>query len=105
MVKSVSCCCVRGSRLFSDLVTFYPSDDLSSRNDSPGLISLTVNCQSLLAKRDSFMNLIGTYHPDIIFGTESWLNPDYIISEFFPECYSVYHQHREDGYGGVFIAY
>ena len=76
MVKSVSCCFVRGSQLFSDLVTFYPSDDLSSRNDSPGLISLTVNCQSLLAKRDSFMNLIDTYHPDIIFGTESWLNPD-----------------------------
>ena len=37
---------------------FYPSDDLSSRNDSPTLISLIVYCQSLLAKRESLMNLI-----------------------------------------------
>ena len=50
------------------------------------------------------MNLIETYHPDIIFGTESWLNPDISSCELFPEGYSVYSQDRKDGYGGVFIA-
>ena len=32
------------------------------------------------------MNLIETYHPDIIFGTESWLNPDMSSCELFPEA-------------------
>ena len=50
------------------------------------------------------MNLIDTYHPDIIFGTESWLNPDISSCELFPEGYSVYRHDRKDGYGGVFIA-
>ena len=71
---------------------FYPSDDLSFRNDSPALASLTVNCQSLLAKRESFMNSIETYHPDIIFGTESWLNLDVSSCKLFPESYFVYSQ-------------
>ena len=68
------------------------------------LTSLAVNCQSLLAKRESFMNLIDTYNPDIIFGTESWLKSDILSSEVFPIGYSVYRCDRADGYGGVFIA-
>lgn len=52
----------------------YPLADLSPVNDSPELISLSVNCQSLLAKRKSFINLIVTHDPDIVFGTESWHN-------------------------------
>ena len=79
-------------------------DDLPPVNDSLILTSLTVNCQSLLAKRESFMNLIDTHNPDIIFGTESWLRPDILSSELFPSGYVVYRQDREDGYGGVFIA-
>ena len=51
------------------------------------------------------MNLIDTYYPDIIFGTESWLNPDISSCKFFPEDYSVYRQDRENGYGSVFIAW
>ena len=50
------------------------------------------------------MNLTDTHNPDIIYGTESWLNPDILSSELFPSGYSVYHHDREDGYGGVFIA-
>lgn len=72
--------------------------------DSPILTSLTVNCQSLLAKKESFLNLIDTYKPDIVFGTESWLKSDVLSSEVFPECYSVFRKDRSDGYGGVFIA-
>ena len=50
------------------------------------------------------MNLIETYYPNIIFGTESWFNPDVSSCKLFLEGYSIYRQDREDGYGGVFIA-
>ena len=36
------------------------------------------------------MNLIDSHNPDIIFGTESWLNHDISSSELFPDGYSVY---------------
>ena len=82
----------------------HPLADLPLANDSPILTSLTVNCQSLLAKKESFFNLLDTYNPDIIFGTESWLKPDLLSSEVFPAGYSVYRRDRSDGYGGVFVA-
>ena len=50
------------------------------------------------------MNLIDTHNPDIIFETESWLNPDISSSEPFPDGYSVYHRDRKDDYDSVFIA-
>ena len=53
------------------------------------LTSLAVNCQSLLAKRELFINLIDTYNPDIIFGTKSWLKSDILSSEIFPTDYFV----------------
>ena len=58
----------------------------------PILMSLTVNFQSLLAKKESFINLLDTYNPDIVFGKESWLKPDVLSSEAFPEGHSVYGQ-------------
>ena len=50
------------------------------------------------------MNLIDTHNPDIIFGTESWLNSDILSSEIFPDGYSVYRQDQlqGDGFGIVF---
>ena len=35
------------------------------------------------------MNLINTYCPEIIFGSESWLNSDISSSEIFPTGYNV----------------
>ena len=70
--------------------------------NSPILTSLTVNCQSLLAKKNHF--LIHITQKLIVFGTESWLNTDVLSSEAFPEGYSVYLMDCSDGYAGVFIA-
>ena len=78
----------------------FVTADLSN---SPILTSITVNCQSLLAKKESFLNLLDTYIPDTVFGTESWLNPDVLSSEVFPEGYSVYRTDRGDVNGGAFI--
>ena len=72
-------------------------------HNSPILTPLTANCQSLLAKKNHFINLLNTYNPDVVFGTESWLKPDILSSKVFPEGYSVYQTNRSDGYGGVFL--
>ena len=63
-----------------------------------------LNCQSILAKRASFLNFIDTNKPDIVIGSESWLKPSINNSEIFPPTYNIYRHDRSDGYGGVFIA-
>ena len=50
-------------------------------------------------------NLIDSADPDIIIGTETWLNCNVKNSEIFrPEQYEVERNDRPDGYGGVLIA-
>ena len=69
--------------------------------------SLTVlipNCQSLVAKRASSINLIVIHTPDIIIGSETWLKSTIKDHEIFPAGYAAYHHDHADGYGGVFIA-
>ena len=73
-------------------------------DESPQLSALVVNCQSLVAKKASFLNLLDSYCPDIVFGCESWLVSNILNSELFSPSYNVYRQDRDDGYGGVFLA-
>ena len=40
------------------------------------LSALILNCQSLVAKKESFLNLLDLHNPDIVFGSESWLKPN-----------------------------
>jgi hypothetical protein len=35
-----------------------------------------VNCRSICNKVLEFWNLIETYNPDVVIGTESWLNEE-----------------------------
>ena len=88
--------------------TFNDSNhnDYHSNNNSlnHALIILVLNFQSLLAKKESFLNLISLNHPDIIVGCESWLKPEVKNGEIFPSNYNVYRTDRADGYGGVFIS-
>ena len=72
--------------------------------DSSILSAITLNCQSLFTKRETFINLIEFYNRDIIFGSESWLKSDIKSTEVFPSNYIVYRCDRDDGYGGVFVA-
>ena len=68
--------------------TFNDSNhnDYHSNNNSlnHALIILVLNFQSLLAKKESFLNLISLNHPDIIVGCESWLRPEVKNGEIFP---------------------
>ena len=98
------------SSLCTDNYYPTPSSDLPSpahsnySNQSPQLSALVVNCQSLVAKKASFLNLLNARHPDIVFRCESWLNASISNSEIFPPNHTVYRQDRADGYGGVFLA-
>jgi hypothetical protein len=40
------------------------------------LVLLQVNCRSICNKTLEFWNLIETYNPDVIIGTESWLSDE-----------------------------
>jgi hypothetical protein len=65
---------------------------------------LVVNCQSARAKKDQLLNIIQSTKPDLILGSESWLNKNILSSEVFPSGYSPYRHDRTNGeHGGVFI--
>jgi len=40
------------------------------------LVLLQLNCRSIYNKALEFWNLVDTYNPDIIIGTESWLREE-----------------------------
>ena len=64
---------------------------------------LTVNCQSVRAKRADLIALINYYKPDILCGTESWFSPDHCSAEVFPDDFSDYRKDRGTLDGGVFV--
>ena len=59
---------------------------------------LILNCQSIIAKKPNFLNLINEHKPDFIAGTESWLSDSIHNNEIFPSTYSIYRYDRADGY-------
>ena len=64
---------------------------------------LSVNCQRISNKKAELETAITYIKPDIICGTESWLNGNISSSEVFPTNYSVYRKDRSRLGGGVFI--
>ena len=46
------------------------------KNEGKALVLLQVNCKSIYNKALEFWNLVDTYNPDIIIGTESWLREE-----------------------------
>ena len=68
---------------------------------------LNINCQSLVNKKAEFHALLDLHNPDIVIGTESWLTPNHLDSEFFPHSlgYTPFREDRGAGTvgGGVFI--
>ncbi len=66
-----------------------------------------INCQSIVNKKHEFYSLLDDHKPDIVVGTESWLNKEHLDSEFFPKSlgYTPFREDRATGKkgGGVFI--
>ncbi len=88
--------------------TFQTKPKYQHKSKTPSIKPLRIlnlNCQSIKNKISEFHTLIDSVKPDIIFGTESWLNSDILDSEIFPGSYTVHRRDRvgKQG-GGVFVA-
>jgi exonuclease III len=66
-----------------------------------------INFQSIKNKKEELWNLVDSSDPDIIFGTETWLNNNITNSEISPSDmnYDVVRNDRENSYSGVLIAF
>ena len=67
------------------------------------LKTLTINFQSIKNKTADLF-LINNEEPDIIAGSETWLNPDIYNTEIFNNTYEVFRKDRSDSHGGVLLA-
>jgi hypothetical protein len=67
------------------------------------LVFLQVNCRSIYRKALEFWNLVDTYNPDIIIGTESWLREEIGNTEIFRADFTTFRRDRHARGGGVFI--
>lgn len=64
---------------------------------------LVVNCRSIMNKVDELASLIMTLNPQIVMGTESWLDDTVSDTEVFPPGFTVYRKERHRHGGGVFL--
>jgi hypothetical protein len=71
--------------------------------EGKSLVVLQVNCWSIYNKVLEFWNLIGTYNPDVVIGTESWLKEDINNAEMFRADFITFRRDRSSRGGGVFI--
>ena len=91
------------SEVGSPIAQSSPSKPDTVRKLPSTLRSLVINFQSVFKKREEFWCLVDATKPDIIIGSETWLNPEKGAAEFFPPNYSLYRKDRIDGYGGVLL--
>ena len=75
----------------------------TSKYEEKSLVLLQVNCRSIYKKALEFWNLVDTYNPDIVIGTESWLREDIGTTELFREDFTTFRRDRHTRGGGVFI--
>ena len=67
------------------------------------LVLLQASCRSILSKILEFWNLVDTYIPDVIIGTESWLREEINNAEVFRDDYTTFRRERCTQGGAVFI--
>lgn len=79
--------------------------DKDSHQGAHGTLKiLNINFQSLKGKVPELQELLEAEKPDILIGTETWLNSDVKSCEIFPANYAIFRKDRPDGCGGVLIA-
>jgi hypothetical protein len=72
-------------------------------NEGKPLVVMQVNCRSIYNKSLEFWNLIDTYDPDVVIGTESWLTEEIGNAEIFRADYTTFRRDRHTRGVGVFI--
>ena len=73
------------------------------RTEGKSLVVLQVNCRSVYNKSIELWNLVDTYSPDVVIGTESWLKEDINNAEDFRTDFTTFRRDRTARGGGVFI--
>jgi hypothetical protein len=73
------------------------------RVEVKSLVMLHVNCRSIYNKALEFSNLVDTYNPDVVIGTESWLKEDLSNVEVFRADFTIFRTDRSARGGGVFM--
>ena len=85
------------------------SPNRSTKHNDPkiplkSLRAIVINFQSINKNVHETQVLIGNADPDIILGTEMWLNGNILSAEVLPTNFQVFRNDRSDSYGGVLIA-
>ena len=70
------------------------------RIEVKSLFVLRVNCRSVYNKALEFWNLVDTYNPDFVTGTEPWLKEDINNAEFFRADFTTFRRSRSACGGG-----
>jgi len=73
------------------------------KNESKSLVLLQVNCRSIYKRALELWDLVDTYNPDIIIGTESWLREQIGNTEILRADFTTFRRDRHARSGGVFI--
>jgi hypothetical protein len=63
---------------------------VAPKTDGKLLVLLQVNCRSIYNKTLDFWNLINTYKPDVVTGTEPWLSEEISNVEVFRADYTTF---------------
>ena len=74
-----------------------------SRAKAP-LRTLNVNFQSIKGKRPLVENLLESTKPDVVFGTETWIDGSVSDNQIFPSNFKLYRKDRNLEGGGVLVA-
>jgi len=73
------------------------------RTEGKSLVVLQVNCRSVYNKAIELWNLVDTYNPDVVIGTESWLKEDISNAEVFRDHFTTFRRDRVVGFLSVLI--
>ena len=75
----------------------------ASRTEGKSLVVLQVNCRSVYNKAIELWNLVDTYNPNVVIGTESWPKEDISSAEVFRADFTTFRKDRSARGGGDFI--
>jgi hypothetical protein len=94
-----------GSLQLSPEMYFFILAALSKRFPSWLILSsfYVLGFQSIKTKQHLLENIIRSTYPDIIFGTEIWIDNSIKDSQIFPRGYTIFRNDRNFSGGGVLI--
>jgi hypothetical protein len=75
------------------------------RKVGKSLVVLQVNCRSVYNIAIELWNLVDTFNPDVVIGTETWLKEDIRNAEFFRADFTTFRNDKSARGGGVFICF